>query len=230
MKELFEQQKKLMQPVQDMLKNSYVHQRLNQPELLRESILQQKSGLDNLRGRNSAFDTLRESVLQQKLVLDTLRERNSAFHILRESVLQQHSILDTFRGRNLALDALRESVAQQFLTKNLVEHSVVYDISLKQIFKDFQPINLIVNKPNFAIRLLEPSRIYTQFLDNTIKRILEAESQKVARVLQTSLHIAEIQLLTITEALSSIITVPIDDEVSDTRQLDLPFRRCIIEG
>jgi hypothetical protein len=111
----------------------------------------------------------------------------------------------------------------QLTMPQIQEAAVVWHRSLTQTINKLQEFKLLTTVPNLAARLLENSRVYTGFVESTIQRIEHTENQKIARALQISLRQAEIQLLTTTETLSSIISALIDDEVSDTRPLDLPI-------
>ncbi|NJM68838.1 MAG: hypothetical protein HC862_00690 [Scytonema sp. RU_4_4] len=160
---------------------------------------------------------------QEVLKNSYIHQMANSAELLRKSGLLQNSAIDAIRGTNSAFETLRESSLLQNSRISLLKSPVIDDSRLKRVYKDFQQVNLLANQSNLARRLLEPSRVYTFFLESTIQRISEADNQKIARALQTSLRLAEVQLLTTTEVLSSIITAPTDDEVSDTRPLDLPI-------
>jgi hypothetical protein len=101
--------------------------------------------------------------------------------------------------------------------------SSAWDRSLTQVARRFQEINLLERRSDLAARLLEPSKVYTEFVERTFQRIEQSKSTKVTKALQTSLHLAEEQLLTTTNSLSDILTVPEDDEIAlAPRSLILP--------
>jgi hypothetical protein len=101
--------------------------------------------------------------------------------------------------------------------------SIAWDSSLTPVARRFQEINLLERRSGLAARLLEPSKVYTEFVERTFQRIEQSKSTKVTKALQTSLHLAEEQLLTTTNSLSDILTVPEDDEIAlAPRSLILP--------
>ena len=101
--------------------------------------------------------------------------------------------------------------------------SIAWDSSLTQVARRFQEINLLERRSDLAARLLEPSKVYTEFVERTFQRIEQSKSTKITKALQTSLHLAEEQLLTTTNSLSDILTVPEDDEIAlAPRSLILP--------
>ena len=102
--------------------------------------------------------------------------------------------------------------------------SIAWDSSLTQVAYRFQEINLLERRSDLAARLLEPSKVYTEFAERTFQRIEQSQSTKVTKALQTSLHLAEEQLiLTTTDSLSGILAVPEDDEIAlPPRSLILP--------
>ena len=82
--------------------------------------------------------------------------------------------------------------------------SIAWDSSLTQILGRLQETNLLATNIGLAARLLEPSKVYTDFVEKTFQRIEQSKSTKVTKALQTSLHLAEEQLLTTTFGASSI--------------------------
>ncbi len=108
------------------------------------------------------------------------------------------------------------------LAQRIQESSLVWQISMSEIIGRFQDVGFLQAKEELSIRLLEPQRIYTEFVAATVERTRK-ESEEAARALRFSLRLAEVQLLTTTEALSSVITVPCDEESpSPPRTLNLP--------
>jgi hypothetical protein len=116
-----------------------------------------------------------------------------------------------------------QNLAQQLELTEIRVASIAWDSGLTQVVHRMQEINLLTNKLNLATRLLEPSKTYTEFVERTFQRIDQSKSTKVTKALQTSLHLAEEQLLTTTNSLSAILAVPEDDELAlPPRSLILP--------
>lgn len=152
----------------------------------------------------------------QKSNLQLLKSLESEQLKFIEGFKQQAEIWEKLIQPNQNAARLLQSTMPQ-----IRESSVAWHSSWTQTINRFQELKLLTTNPNLAARLLENSRIYTGFVESTIQRISSAENKKIARALNTSLRLAEVQLLSTTEVLLSVITTPIDDEVSDTRQLDL---------
>lgn len=89
----------------------------------------------------------------------------------------------------------------------------VWDSSLTKVARQFQEFKLFQNKPILAERLLDFSKVYTDFVGKTIKCIEINTNIKVIKALQVSLHLTETQLLSATDILSNIAVVPEDDEL-----------------
>jgi hypothetical protein len=117
-----------------------------------------------------------------------------------------------------------QDLAKQLGLTEIRVASIAWDSGLTQVVHRMQEINLLTNKLDLAARLLEPSMAYTEFVERTFQRIEQSKSTKVTKALQTSLHLAEEQLLTTTNSLSAILAVPEDDELAlPPRSLILPL-------
>jgi len=178
-------------------------EKISSPSLARQDILSPSCNMTE-EIKKSQLQISQFAACQQLKILENLKQQTDIW----QKVIQPN--LDAARLLQSTMPQIREA-------------SVVWHSSLIQTINRFQEVNLLATKPVLAARLLENSKIYTAFLESTIQRIKQNENHKVARALYVSLHLAEIQLITTTEALSSIIATPIDDEVSDTRPLDLPI-------
>ncbi len=89
-----------------------------------------------------------------------------------------------------------------------------WDKSFTEVTRQIQELNLFSKNPALVRNLLKPSRVYTDFVEKTYQRLEQSTSEKVDWALETSLHLAEDQLLTASETLVNIITVPEDEELS----------------
>ncbi|MEH2277849.1 MAG: hypothetical protein V7K40_24440 [Nostoc sp.] len=104
--------------------------------------------------------------------------------------------------------------------KEIALASRVWDKSFTEVTRQIQELNLFSKNPALVQNLLKPSSVYTDFVEKTYQRLEQSTSEKVYRALETSLHLAEDQLLTTTETLINIITVPADDELASC-EIDL---------
>ncbi|MFN6541191.1 MAG: hypothetical protein RM021_033265 [Nostoc sp. EkiNYC01] len=92
--------------------------------------------------------------------------------------------------------------------------SRVWDQSFTEVTRQIQELNLFRKNPALVQNLLKPSSVYTDFVEKTYQRLEQSTNEKVSLALETSLHLAKHQLLTASETLVNIITVPEDDELS----------------
>ncbi|MBG1268875.1 hypothetical protein [Nostoc sp. WHI] len=104
--------------------------------------------------------------------------------------------------------------------KEIVLASRVWDKSFTEVTRQIQELNLFSKHPALVQSLLKPSRVYTDFVEKTYQRLEQSPSEKFDWALETSLHLAEDQLLTATELLVNIIAVPEDEELA-LREIDL---------
>lgn len=98
-----------------------------------------------------------------------------------------------------------------------------WDGSLAKIIPRLQENNFLQNKPTLSKRLLEPSRVYTDFISKTTQRIELASSKDIFKALTASLHLTETQFLSASKVLSDFTTETDDndDNVSSPRTLNL---------
>ncbi|MDF5720738.1 MAG: hypothetical protein PUP91_09675 [Rhizonema sp. PD37] len=154
--------------------------------------------------------------------------QNPSLQISKLAAFEQSKVIEVLKQqtdvwRKLVMPNTDATKLFQLTMPQIQEASVAWHSSLTQTINKFQEFHLLTEKPNIAARLLENYRVYTGFVESTIQRISETKNQKIVRALQISLRLAEVQLLTTTQAFSSIITEPTDDDVSEPRPLDLPI-------
>ena len=208
-------------------------------KLAREQVLGSSKPVAQIRLEQERLAKLaREQVLgSSKPVAQIRLEQERLAKLAREQVLGSSKPADQIRaeqerfyGRLKKEAATWQKLAQP--SRNLTNQlelteirvaSIAWDRSLTPVARRFQEINLLERRSGLAARLLEPSKIYTEFVERTFQRIEQSKSTKVTKALQTSLHLAEEQLLTTTNSLSDILTVPEDDEIAlAPRSLILP--------
>ncbi|WP_334808543.1 hypothetical protein [Nostoc sp.] len=147
--------------------------------------------LENLSGKSRLMP--QDKLIQDNLYIDLNKQISSWQKLLQPS-------LDIFQpSRQL---------------KEIVLASRVWDKSFTEVTRQIQELNLFNKNPALVQNLLKPSRVYTGFVEKTYQRLEQSTSEKVSLALETSLHLAEDQLLTTTETLVNIITVPADEELA----------------
>jgi hypothetical protein len=198
------------------------------------STLAAKLGIDQLQiDRLSASSKLAEQLgidrlsASSKLAEQLGIDRLSASSKLRAQIQAEQERFDARLRKEAAtwqkLAQPSQDLAKQLGLTEIGVASIAWKSGLTQVVHRMQEINLLTSKLDLAARLLEPSKVYTEFVERTFQRIEQSKSTKVTKALQTSLHLAEEQLLTTTDSLSAILAVPEDDElVLPPRSLILP--------
>ena len=102
--------------------------------------------------------------------------------------------------------------------------SAALEQSLKYTLPKFDRIGLLNQRYELASRLLQPQRTFVDFAEHTTRRLELSNSKQETDALESSLRLAETQLVAATEIHSNIVVVPSDEEeVLDVRLLILPF-------
>jgi len=129
------------------------------------------------------------------------------------------SSLDLARRVN---EAYSQSLAQTI--KQVAYASASLEQSLRQTFSRFDQIGLLEHRFDLAARLLQPQRTFVDFAEYTAHRLETSKSEQESKALETSLELAEVQLVATAETHSNIIVVPQDsDPIPGTTPLSLPF-------
>ncbi|BAY78571.1 hypothetical protein NIES25_50460 [Nostoc linckia NIES-25] len=153
--------------------------------------------LENLSGKSRLMS--QDKLIQDNLYIDLNKQISSWQKLLQPSV-------DIFQpSRQL---------------KEILLASRVWDKSFTEVTRQIQELNLFSKHPALVQNLLKPSRVYTDFVEKTHQRLEQSTSEKLDWALEASLHLAEDQLLTASETLVNIITVPEDEELS-LHEIDL---------
>lgn len=106
----------------------------------------------------------------------------------------------------------------------LADCAVAWESSATRLALRLNDIGMIAQKVHLSARLFAPSGVFTAFARDTIARIENARSDQVAWALDTSLRLAEEQLISTTETLDAVVAPPEDEEeVSELRELQSPY-------
>lgn len=146
--------------------------------------------------------------------------------LLEEIKIDQQRFYENFSQQTTIWQKLTQPTQDIVKLSGLAEirfASFAWDSSITRLIRQLQEVNLFVRKPDLAVRFLEPTKVYTDFVERTAQRIQQGTNVKFVNALQTSLYLAEVQLLATTDALSTIARVPEDNEpASPSRELLLP--------
>ena len=172
---------------------------------------------------NEQLRALREGLFlprfseQQKRLLAPINLPNISLKLSEQFRLEQPNILGSISRQADTWRKLMQPSEDLVKSLNLLETQscfIAWDSSLTQITKQFKESNLFRLKSDLAARLLEPFRVYTEFTERTVERLERSKSASVTKALKTSLYLAEEQLLSTTDTLSAILTVPEDNELA----------------
>lgn len=194
-------------------------------EVVSKTAIQQPTALSQASATAKMIEHFTKTATGTQLsssVFKTVEQELYGQHALGKQGLLAQSLqrqLDTWK----ALAVPEETLVKQLGLNELRAATLAWDSSLAQIMQGFQKVNLTVNQLDLAERLLAPSRVFTEFTQRTFTRIEQSSSKKLTKALQTSLWLAEEQLLTTTDALLTVFVEPEADEVvSPPRALKLP--------
>lgn len=124
---------------------------------------------------------------------------------------------------SLDLSALRMKLPKSAF-EQMKRSALVWDSGLSEVMKRFAETNLLSQRADLCSRLLEPSRVFSKFAEETFVRIKEMPEPRMLRALNASLALADAQHLANIDALSSFATATVDDQlVSMPRLLAGPF-------
>jgi len=169
-------------------------------DLTEEILMPSASRLEDLLGTQEQMKYLASSHLQ---IVEDLNRQCTAWQNLLQPELDIAS--------RLRLEDLRIPDAMLAWKDNVAE-----------TVARLQEVNLFAQREDLSLRLLEPSRVYTDFVERTVWRLERNES--IGNALRASLYLAESQLRSFTDILSAIVTVPTDnDPVFPVRPLRAPF-------
>ena len=106
----------------------------------------------------------------------------------------------------------------------LADSLVAWESSATRLAQRINEIGMFANRVHLSARLFAPSEAFTDFAQHTFSRIEAAKNDRQAWALETSLHLAEEQLIATTETLDSVVATPEDeDDISESRDLAAPY-------
>jgi hypothetical protein len=170
----------------------------------------------------SAEKALKSSLSMYQQVLEVEERMNRLVrphHRVLEDLNKQYTIWQGLVLQNL------DTVNQPNLGELRIQAaSLVWNDSLSQTITRLEELSLLTRKEHLSLRLLEPSRMYTEFVQRTTWLLEQNENERVTKALRASLYLVERQWQALTPIISSIIAPLIDNEpVSPVRGLTLPI-------
>jgi len=164
----------------------------------------------------------------QRMIAQMQASQQMANHLTRDyrsSIASLHEQADQWKSLVVpAIRQLHDLKAVSAHVTSLADSFVAWESSATRLAQRVNEIGLIAQRAQLAARLFAPSAVFTAFTNDTFAEIESAKNQRQAWALETSLQLAEEQLIATTDALGTAIAAPTDDdEVSETRELRSPY-------
>jgi hypothetical protein len=154
----------------------------------------------------------------QQLAKSLLDPHKSAIASLSAQLQSWNNLI----GPSLKLIEQQRSIERRFA--ELSRSAIVWENSTTRLVERFNEIGLMSRRLGLPSRLFASTDVFTAFSHSTLTRIEKAESERIGWALETSLRLAEDQLITTTDALDAVVAVPDDsDAVPEPRALQLPY-------
>ncbi|MCX7045903.1 MAG: hypothetical protein NTX50_10525, partial [Candidatus Sumerlaeota bacterium] len=172
---------------------------------------------------------LHTELLIPPLILEDVRKRIAQMRILSESITAPHlafiemmrsqaSVFDGISARFAALQDIKLSIPQ------FSQAALAWNLASIGLANRMNGIGLLAQREMLSARLFEVPGTYAKFVQHTTERLASNPSPEDAIRLRGSLNLAENQLLEITDAVSTFVSVPEDCEKPDRiRALNAPF-------
>jgi len=94
----------------------------------------------------------------------------------------------------------------------LTEGGIAWNKGIRDIISPAISKALAAHRTDFALRIVEPFRVFTQFSEKTKRLIEECSSDVAISALESSVSLASAELLSATDTIRSIAGEPADDE------------------
>lgn len=164
---------------------------------------------------SSSFDgILKQSAYMRAQLLDEKFSANAVFEIARKQSVLLESLSSQVALANAA----------KFSSPYLPKATFAWEMASSSLTTRMKEIGLLAQKEMLSARLLEVPNTYVEFVRHTTNRLAENPTPDIAARLRGSLNLAEYQLLDITDAFSSFIVLPEDNEEPERKIiLNTPF-------
>ncbi len=162
------------------------------------------------------------STIAASSVVKSIQAQTSATQELMKSIdassLRWREAMNSIEASSLRMKL------PNFAFENLNRSAFVWDSGISEAMRRFSETNLTRVRADLCGRMLEPSRVFSRFAEETLSLIREMPDTRTLRALNASLALVDAQHLANVDALCSFATAVDDDEViSIPRILDSPF-------
>ncbi len=164
---------------------------------------------------NSAFQQLNASLAAQRELTRSLSYHQNWI----ELISKRSKVWEDTLANYAKMTANIQSTIERFRSANVFRNSAI-----SQMLQRIQDVGLVTRNTALALRLLEPPRIYTTFLDKTLSRIGRTKDVLAITALSRSLEVAQLQVIDASRSLDGFVALPTDSvKSSKSRQLVLPY-------
>jgi len=162
------------------------------------------------------------STLAESPLFKSLQAQSTAMQSVMKSI-EASSLHWRETMKSIEASSYRMKIPESVFEK-LNRSAFVWDSGISEAMRRFSDMNLTRFRADLCDRLLEPSRVFSRFAEETLLRIGELPDIRTLRALNASLALADAQHLANVDTLCSFATEVADDEViSIHRSLESPF-------
>ncbi len=174
----------------------------------------------------------RRELLEPNLGIQRTVEQLYATQEMANQLTQKYSIITSLQTKadcwksliTPAIEQLNNLTTASAHAASLADSYIAWESSATQLAQRVNEIGLLVQRTHLSARLFAPTEVFTDFATDTLSKINSAENEGQALALETSVHLAEEQLIATTEILDAVIEIPEDDnKVSGKRELQSPY-------
>jgi hypothetical protein len=150
---------------------------------------------------------------------DLANQLSSNYHKSLASIATQTSRWQTIVEPAIRLMKDLDASSKRFA--GMADSFVAWESSTARLAQRFGSIGLLSRNSALAERLLAPTRVFSDFAQSTLSQLHQTDDPRRSLALETSLRLAEEQLLSTTHSLNDFVVVPNDDQdVSEVQGLD----------
>ena len=143
----------------------------------------------------------------------------------RSSIASVHAQANQWRSLvGPAIRQMDELKAVSAHIPSLVDSFIVWKSSATRLARRVNEVGLTARKAHLSSRLFASNGVFTDFAKDTFAKIESTKNSRQAWALETSLRLAEEQLIATTDTLSGVVAEPVDDDdILEVRELQSPY-------
>ncbi|MFO0881273.1 MAG: hypothetical protein U0840_28540 [Gemmataceae bacterium] len=160
---------------------------------------------------------------------DVVRQMNAAQAVIGDLAAPYRQVAELARQQSavwsrLASPAFDALTPVRLGLPHLSNMALAWECGVAGVLQQIRESGLAPLRDGLASRLLQPSTVYTEFVQSTVDRLGATQDLAVQRALRGSLLLAENQLVGMADVLCDVVLAPEDQEAeSESRPLTAPF-------